>query len=150
MAIFAVEKSAVIEQFQVSDISALTSVCDYLIALSKKEKLILFSGEMGSGKTTLIKQLCAELGVKDEVTSPTFSLVNEYQSSTEPIYHFDLYRIQSEEELFDIGYEDYFFSGYLCLIEWPEMASGIIPKEHVMVNIRVENDQRLITVTYPS
>lgn len=104
---------------------------------------------MGSGKTTLIKQLCAELGVEDEVTSPTFSLVNEYQGRTEPIYHFDLYRIRSEEELYDIGYEDYFFSGYLCLVEWPEMASGIIPERHVSVKIRVENDQRLITVTNP-
>jgi tRNA threonylcarbamoyladenosine biosynthesis protein TsaE len=105
---------------------------------------------MGVGKTTLIKELCKSLGVKDEVNSPTFSLVNEYRSNIVPIYHFDLYRIQSEEDLYDIGYEDYFFSGYLCLVEWPEMASGIIPEKHVMVNIRVENDQRLITVTHPS
>ncbi len=145
-----VEISIVSKSFTSTNIEDLHSIGEHLKALSKKEKLILFSGEMGSGKTTLVKQLCAELGVKDEVTSPTFSLVNEYQSSTEPIYHFDLYRIRSEEELFDIGYEDYFFSGYLCLIEWPEMASGIIPKEHVMVNIRVENDQRVITVAYPS
>jgi tRNA threonylcarbamoyladenosine biosynthesis protein TsaE len=105
---------------------------------------------MGVGKTTLIKEFCKSLEVKDEVNSPTFSLVNEYRSNIVPIYHFDLYRIQSEEDLYDIGYEDYFFSGYLCLVEWPEMASGIIPEKHVMVNIRVENDQRLITVTHPS
>jgi tRNA threonylcarbamoyladenosine biosynthesis protein TsaE len=105
---------------------------------------------MGAGKTTLIKELCKSIGVKDEVNSPTFSIVNEYQSEIGAVYHFDLYRIQSEEELYDIGYEDYFFSGYLCLIEWPEMASGIIPEKHVMVKIRVVNDQRLITVTHPS
>jgi tRNA threonylcarbamoyladenosine biosynthesis protein TsaE len=138
------------QTFFASAVDDLNEVCSRLRKIGKTEKLILFSGEMGSGKTTLIKQLCAVLGVKDEVTSPTFSLVNEYQGSKEPIYHFDLYRIKSEEELFDIGYEDYFFSGYLCLIEWPEMASGIIPERHVMVNIRVDNDQRVITVTNPS
>ena len=114
----------------------------------KKEKIVLFSGEMGAGKTTLIKEFCHHLGVQDEVSSPTFALVNEYESSIGPINHFDLYRIQSEEELYDIGYEDYFFSGYLCLVEWPEMASGIIPEKHVSVKIRVENNQRLITVTH--
>ncbi len=105
---------------------------------------------MGSGKTTLIKQLCAFLNVKDEVSSPTFSLVNEYLGDEGPIYHFDLYRIRSEHELFDIGYEDYFFSGYLCLVEWPEMAPDVIPERHVMVNFQVENGHRVITVTDPS
>ncbi|MBI1287620.1 MAG: tRNA (adenosine(37)-N6)-threonylcarbamoyltransferase complex ATPase subunit type 1 TsaE [Flavobacteriales bacterium] len=102
---------------------------------------------MGAGKTTLIKQFCQFLGIEDEVSSPTFSLVNEYESPIGPVYHFDLYRIRSVEELFDIGYEDYFFSGYLCLVEWPEMASDIIPGNHISVKIRVENDQRIITVT---
>jgi tRNA threonylcarbamoyladenosine biosynthesis protein TsaE len=115
--------------------------------VSERQKIIVFSGEMGAGKTTLIKEFCTYLGVEDEVSSPTFSLVNEYHSNAGPVYHFDLYRIRSVEELFDIGYEDYFFSGYLCLIEWPEMASDIIPNPHVSVNIRVENNQRLITVT---
>lgn len=135
------------EEFSASTISDLKPVCEHLKKLSANEKIMLFSGEMGAGKTTLIKQFCAHLGIDDEVSSPTFSLVNEYVGEIGPVYHFDLYRIQSEEELYDIGYEDYFFSGYLCLVEWPEMASGIIPTEHVMVNIRVENDQRLITVT---
>lgn len=137
-------------KFHAKTIAELKSACKHLKAISEKEKIILFSGQMGVGKTTLIKELCKSLGVKDEVNSPTFSLVNEYRSNIVPIYHFDLYRIQSEEELYDIGYEDYFFSGYLCLVEWPEMASGIIPTKHVMVNIRVENDQRVITVTDPS
>ncbi|MCB9187360.1 MAG: tRNA (adenosine(37)-N6)-threonylcarbamoyltransferase complex ATPase subunit type 1 TsaE, partial [Flavobacteriales bacterium] len=101
-----------------------------------------------AGKTTLIKQFCQFLGIEDEVSSPTFSLVNEYESNIGPVYHFDLYRIRSVEELYDIGYEDYFFSGYLCLVEWPEMASEIIPENHISVRIRVENYQRIITVTH--
>jgi len=135
--------------FHAYSISELKPVCEHLKKLSADEKIILFSGKMGAGKTTLIKQFCTYLGIEDEVSSPTFSLVNEYESTIGPVYHFDLYRIQSEEELYDIGYEDYFFSGYLCLVEWPEMASGIIPTEHVLVNIRLENNQRLITVTNP-
>lgn len=134
-------------EFHVSSVSELKSVCQYLKHVSERQKIIVFSGEMGAGKTTLIKEFCTYLGVEDEVSSPTFSLVNEYHSNAGPVYHFDLYRIRSVEELFDIGYEDYFFSGYLCLIEWPEMASDIIPNPHVSVNIRVENNQRLITVT---
>lgn len=102
---------------------------------------------MGAGKTTLIKALCAYLGVTDEVSSPTFSLVNEYSSGNQPIYHFDFYRIVSEEELYDIGYEDYFFSGYLCLVEWPEKAPEIIPPHHIRVHISAENEQRSITVS---
>ena len=134
--------------FQASSIADLKQVCTCLDEAIKQQKIVLFSGEMGAGKTTLIKEFCQYLGVQDEVSSPTFSLVNEYEGNAGPIYHFDLYRIRSEEELYDIGYEDYFFSGYLCLVEWPEMASGIIPENHISVKIRVENDQRLITVTY--
>ena len=137
-------------EFCASSIQELQKVCEHLKSISEKQKLILFSGEMGAGKTTLIKEFCKSIGIQDEVSSPTFSLVNEYESEFGTVYHFDLYRIQSEEELYDIGYEDYFFSGYLCLVEWPEMASGIIPTKHVLVKIRVENDERLITVTQPS
>lgn len=136
------------EHFQASSITELTPICERLQTLSSQEEIILFSGEMGTGKTTLIKAFCKRLGVTDEVSSPTFSLVNEYNSNVGTIYHFDLYRIKSEEELYDIGYEDYFFSGYLCLVEWPEMAETILPEKHVLVSIRVENDQRIITVTH--
>ncbi len=135
------------EEFRATSVSDLKPVCEYLKALTSENRIVLFSGEMGAGKTTLIKQFCKHLGIDDEVSSPTFSLVNEYASAIGPVYHFDLYRIRSEEELFDIGYEDYFFSGYLCLVEWPEMASGLIPEEHVMVNIRVTDGHRTIIVT---
>jgi tRNA threonylcarbamoyladenosine biosynthesis protein TsaE len=136
------------KEFKVSSIAELDSVCIELQQLANTEKIILFSGKMGAGKTTLIKTFCNHLNVEDEVSSPTFSLVNEYESKFGPVYHFDLYRIKSEEELYDIGYEDYFYSGYLCLVEWPEMASDVIPENHISVNIRVENDQRIITVTH--
>ncbi|MCF8277533.1 MAG: tRNA (adenosine(37)-N6)-threonylcarbamoyltransferase complex ATPase subunit type 1 TsaE [Flavobacteriales bacterium] len=135
-------------EFSIHSVQELGLVCEHLKTISEQQKIMLFSGEMGAGKTTLIKAFCAYIGISDEVSSPTFSLVNEYDSAVGPVYHFDLYRIRSEEELYDIGYEDYFFSGYLCLIEWPEMASDLIPTEHVMVNIRVKNDQRMITVNH--
>jgi tRNA threonylcarbamoyladenosine biosynthesis protein TsaE len=137
----------VTKEFRASTITELQPVCEYLKSKVEEEKIVLLSGEMGAGKTTLIKQFCQFLGIEDEVRSPTFSLVNEYESNIGPVYHFDLYRIRSVEELYDIGYEDYFFSGYLCLVEWPEMASEIIPENHISVRIRVENDQRIITVT---
>ena len=136
------------KEFCVRSIKDLKLVCGHLTNEVRQEKIVLFFGEMGVGKTTLIKEFCKHLGVADEVSSPTFSLVNEYESKLGPIYHFDLYRVQSEEELYDIGYEDYFYSGYLCLVEWPEMASGLLPEKYVSVKIRVENDQRIITVTH--
>lgn len=108
--------------------------------------VIAFSGEMGAGKTTFIQALCRNLGVTVDVNSPTFSLVNEYftpQGSS--IYHFDLYRIETPEELFDMGYEEYFYSGSLCLIEWPEKASSLIPHDALRVSIVTgENETRLI------
>lgn len=108
--------------------------------------VIAFSGEMGAGKTTFIQALCRQLGVTVEVNSPTFSLVNEYFTPEgDSIYHFDLYRIETPEELFDMGYEEYFFSGSLCLIEWPEKASELIPDDALRVSILIgDNESRLI------
>ena len=101
-------------------------------------KVIAFSGEMGAGKTTFIQALCRKLGVTAEVTSPTFSLVNEYFTGEGfSIFHFDLYRIEDPAELFDMGYEEYFFSGELCFIEWPEKASHLIPEDALRVEIVV-------------
>ncbi len=110
-----------------------------------------FYGEMGAGKTTLISELCHALGVEeDEISSPTFSLINEYRSSTtaELIYHFDLYRLKNLEEAFDIGVEDYFDSGALCLLEWPERIQDILPDDTVRVDVTVNADNsRDITIT---
>ena len=103
--------------------------------------LLAFSGEMGAGKTTFIQALCKALGVSQDVNSPTFSLVNEYFTSNgESLFHFDLYRIESPEELFDLGYEEYFFSGKRCFIEWPEKASHLIPDDALIVHIEVRED----------
>lgn len=104
--------------------------------------LFAFYGKMGAGKTTFIKALCEALGVEDPVTSPTFALVNEYRSATtgELIYHFDFYRIKKLEEVYDMGYEDYFYSGALCFIEWPELVEDLLPGDAVRVDIVEEAD----------
>lgn len=95
---------------------------------------------MGAGKTTLIKAICEELGVKETVTSPTFAIINEYKDAkSQSIYHFDFYRINKIEEVFDFGYEDYFYSNSLCFIEWPELVESILPENTVKISIH-END----------
>lgn len=99
--------------------------------------VIAFYGKMGAGKTTFIKAVCEELGVEDVITSPTFAIVNEYRSDTtgELIYHFDFYRIKKIEEVYDMGYEDYFYSGALCFIEWPELVEDLLPGDVLKVTI---------------
>lgn len=100
-----------------------------------------FHGNMGAGKTTFIKAICENLGVEDVINSPTFAIVNEYRSNSgELIYHFDFYRIKNEEEAYDFGYEDYFFSGSLCFIEWPERIESLLPQDTVNVTIEVQQD----------
>ena len=105
-------------------------------------RVIAFYGKMGAGKTTFIKALCEELGVEDVITSPTFAIVNEYTSSQMPtaIYHFDFYRIKRLEEVYDMGYEDYFYSGSLCFIEWPELIEELLPDDAVRVSIEEQPD----------
>lgn len=101
-----------------------------------------FYGKMGAGKTTFIKAICEELGVTDVITSPTFAIINEYRSdiADELIYHFDFYRIKKLSEVYDMGYEDYFFSGAVCFIEWPELIEELLPGDVVRVNIEEEAD----------
>lgn len=101
-----------------------------------------FYGEMGAGKTTFIKEICKVLGVTDTITSPTFAIVNEYRSdeTAELIYHFDFYRVEKIEEVFDFGYEDYFYSGAICFIEWPERVDSLLPNDCVHVTITVNDD----------
>ena len=111
------------------------------------ERIFALSGKMGAGKTTLIKAFCDIIGVEEVVASPTFSLVNEYTDSEgQSVFHFDFYRIEKIEEVFDIGYEEYFYSGDYCLIEWPELIMDLMPENYVLINIDVdEDDRRLFT-----
>ena len=115
----------------------------------KTPKVILFHGEMGVGKTTLIKQLCKTLGVTSATSSPTFSLVNEYETiDNQVVYHFDFYRLKNEMEALDMGADDYFYSGNWCFIEWAEKIPSLIPDEHAVITIElVENGKRHLTLT---
>ena len=107
-----------------------------------------FYGKMGAGKTTFVKAVCEELGVEDVITSPTFAIVNEYRSETsgELIYHFDFYRVKKIEEVYDMGFEDYFYSGALCFIEWPELCEEVLPEDTIKVTIdETPDSSRLIS-----
>ena len=116
----------------------INEAAERIISSSNDHKIWTFDGEMGAGKTTLIKAICEILQVTDEVSSPTFSLVNEYKTNDgKTIYHFDFYRIKNIEEVYDIGYEDYFYSGNICLIEWPEKIKELLEGEDVF-EIKIE------------
>lgn len=122
----------------------LSEIADALLQFAGKERVFLFEGEMAAGKTTFIKELCLKLGVKESVSSPTYSIVNEYVGHDRRIFHFDFYRIKSEEEAFDIGFEEYVYSDAICLIEWPENIPSLIPDHFVKVKIEIgENNERI-------
>ena len=129
----------------INNISELPSAASQLLDSLNGEKVIAFYGEMGSGKTTFIKTICESLGVNDSISSPTFSIVNEYLSDKgEKIYHFDFYRIKSESEAYDMGYEDYFFSKAYCFIEWPDKIAELLPPTYKKVTITLQGEQRVI------
>lgn len=121
-------------------LEGISAVAEEIIS-SVNAKILLFYGEMGTGKTTLIKEIVKQLGVQDIAHSPTFSLVNEYLSQKgETIYHFDFYRIEQEEEAFDIGIEEYFYENNWCLIEWPEKVENLLPLESVVIRLALNPD----------
>jgi tRNA threonylcarbamoyladenosine biosynthesis protein TsaE len=123
-------------QTQLSDLSALQESARLLLENFPNDRIFAFYGAMGAGKTTFIKAICHELGSDDYVTSPTFALINEYSTTKgSVIYHFDFYRIKKLEEAFDLGYEDYIYSGNYCFIEWPEMIEQLLPEGIVEVRI---------------
>ncbi len=126
-------------QLLCSSVNELDKIAEQMLFLFPAARVFAVTGLMGAGKTTFIQAVCRQLGVKDNVSSPTFSIVNEYRTgSKEPVFHFDLYRLRKPEELLDIGYEDYFFSGDYCFIEWPELAGMLIPAGAVKVVITVD------------
>lgn len=131
---------------EVNHLTELSSAAKALLNFSGAESIYIFEGDMGAGKTTFIKALCHELGVTEVVSSPTFSIVNEYDAQGEVIYHFDFYRIKNLQEAYDIGYEDYFYSGHKCLIEWPEKVAELLPENYIKVMITtLSPDRRAFT-----
>lgn len=120
----------------------LPSVAASLLKTESVNKVWLFIGDMGAGKTTLIKEICKKLGVGDSMSSPTFSIINEYSTREgQKVFHFDFYRIKKEEEAIDIGTEDYFYSGNYCFIEWPERVAHLIPDQYTVIKIETVDTQ---------
>ena len=152
-------------EIRIQDLSQIRQAAREFISNMGNHTVFAFYGKMGAGKTTFIKAICEELGVEEVITSPTFAIVNEYTASPCPseggeivppspgpsegrlsIYHFDFYRIKRLEEVYDMGYEDYFYSGALCFIEWPELAEELLPEDAVSVRIEEQPDgSRLVS-----
>ena len=129
-------------------LAELKTVAEEIARLTYGIKVWLFHGELGSGKTTLIKTICQKMGVHEAMSSPTFAIVNEYEAKDYKIFHFDFYRIKTEAEAYDIGTEDYFYSGFPCFIEWPEKIPSLIPPIFAEVSISIENEtQRTIAIS---
>ena len=133
--------------FELESLDKIHEAARYFLDAVGDAKIFAIDGDMGVGKTTFIKAVCEELGVKDVITSPTFSLVNEYTDGKgEPVYHFDFYRIKKIDEVYDMGYEDYFYGGNLCFLEWPELIESLLPEDVTKVHITTEADgSRTIT-----
>ena len=127
-------------EIRINSIDCIREAAREFIQHIGEARVFAFYGKMGAGKTTFVKAICEELGSTDVITSPTFAIVNEYTSNDTPIYHFDFYRIKKLEEVYDMGYEEYFYSGALCLIEWPELIEEILPDDAVRVSITEQED----------
>jgi tRNA threonylcarbamoyladenosine biosynthesis protein TsaE len=130
---------------EIKDLEHISEAAREFIQHIGEHRVFAFYGKMGAGKTTFVKAVCEQLGVDDVITSPTFAIVNEYSGKTQ-VYHFDFYRIKKLEEVYDMGYEDYFYSGALCFIEWPELIEDLLPDDAVRVSIAEQEDgSRLVT-----
>ncbi len=132
-------------ELDISDVEKLPDAAKKLLEFAGDIKVFAFNGEMGSGKTTFIKELSKILGSKDNFSSPTYAIVNEYISPKGKIYHFDLYRINKVEELFDLGFEEYLESGNYCFIEWPDLAEKLFPKSHLRIVINPNQNNRYLS-----
>lgn len=131
------------KEININGLGDLGEAAEEIIASLDGRNVVAFFGTMGAGKTTLIREICAQLGSEDVVTSPTFALVNRYDAANgRPIYHFDFYRIDRPEEAFDMGYEEYFYSEGLCLVEWSEKIEALLPDDVMTVRIEVESPSK--------
>ena len=133
-------------KIKITSLDDLDEASKNLLDFAAGEKTFVFEGDMGAGKTTFIKSVAKALGVKDLVSSPTFSIVNEYDAMGRPVYHFDFYRIKDLQEAYDIGYEEYFYSGNICLIEWPQKVGGLLPDSYIKTEISIvsESERELL------
>ena len=127
-------------EIHIKDIANIQEAAREFVSQMGDATIFAFYGKMGAGKTTFIKAVCEALGVDDVVTSPTFAIVNEYATSTKPLYHFDFYRIKKLSEVYDMGYEDYFYNGCYCFIEWPELIEEVLPDDAVRISIEEQPD----------
>ena len=128
-------------EIRIKSIEEIAVAAKAFVAAMGERKVFAFYGKMGAGKTTFIKAVCEELGVEDVINSPTFAIVNEYvDGQGEPVYHFDFYRIKNLQEVMDLGYEDYVYSGHVCFMEWPELIENLLPDDAVKVTIEEEID----------
>ena len=132
---------------QVNNLEELQTAAINILNEFPEERIFLFYGQMGAGKTTFINALCEQLGVLDHTSSPTFSIVNEYHSANGTLYHFDFYRLKNEIEALDMGYEEYFYSNNYCFVEWPEKIPNLLPHRNISITIdTIDNQQRIIKV----
>lgn len=132
---------------QVNNLEELQTAAINILNEFPEERIFLFYGQMGAGKTTFINALCEQLGVLDHTSSPTFSIVNEYHSANGTLYHFDFYRLKNEIEALDMGYEEYFYSNNYCFVEWPEKIPNLLPHSNISITIdTIDNQQRIIKV----
>jgi len=134
--------------YEIKSLAELPQAADWVIKNFRDRRIVAFYGEMGTGKTTLIKEICLKMGCNSNITSPTFAIVNEYPLKEElSIYHFDFYRLVKQQELTDIGFEEYIVSGNYCFIEWPEMGESLLPQETMKINIKEgEKQNRILTI----
>ncbi|HEY4652462.1 MAG TPA: tRNA (adenosine(37)-N6)-threonylcarbamoyltransferase complex ATPase subunit type 1 TsaE [Pontibacter sp.] len=135
-------------RFQMASLDNLPEAAAMLLDVASQEPVILFEGPMGAGKTTLIKEFCRQMGVQENVSSPTFALVNEYEAENgKLIYHFDFYRISDEREALNIGALEYFESGNICLIEWPSLIPNLLPEHYLLVSLQPDATSEVRTMT---
>ena len=134
-------------RIEIDSLSDLPRVAEAVVEALDGRTVVLLRGGMGAGKTTLVSRIAALLGAEDAVASPTFALVNQYEGTEQRIYHFDFYRIDNIEEVFDLGYEEYFYSGDLCLVEWPEKIEPLIPDDAMVVRITAgDGEERIFEI----